>query len=184
MRRILKLNGLVFLPILLVTAGLLFAAETKPVIAVAGNVPKPGHYTLEQLRKLPVTKITARDHDGTDAEYEGVQVVEVLRSAGAPLGDTLRGKALATAVVVHAADGYQAVFSLAELDPAMTDRATLLAWSRNGEPLAASQGPIRLVVAGEKRQARWVRQVTAIEVISINRPAITNAAETSPVEKP
>src|ERR1700689_5352874 len=38
------------------------------------------------------------------------------------------------------------------------------------------KGPLRLVVPGEKRQSRWVRQVTAIEVVSLTRTAITNAA--------
>jgi DMSO/TMAO reductase YedYZ molybdopterin-dependent catalytic subunit len=92
------------------------------------------------------------------------------------LGEQLHGPALAKVVVIQAADRYQAVFSLAELDPGMTDRTNLLAWSRNKEPLSAAQGPLRLVVPGEKRQARWVRQVTAIEVVSLSRTAITNAA--------
>jgi len=154
----------------------LVAAEPEPVLTVTGDVPTPERYSLEQLQKLPAKKVTARDHDGTEAEYTGVAVEELLRRAGAPLGEKLRGPALAKAVVVHAADRYQAIFSLAELDSGMTDRATLLAWSRNNEPLTAAQGPLRLVVPGEKRQARWVRQVTAIEVVSLNRPAITNAA--------
>ncbi len=131
---------------------------------------------MEQLQKLPVVKVAVREHDGTDAEFAGITVAELLRRAGAPLGKQLRGPALAKVVVIHAADHYQAVFSLAELDPGMTDRITLLAWNRNNEPLSAAQGPLRLVVPGEKRQARWVRRVTAIEVVSLSRTGITNAA--------
>lgn len=159
---------------------LLLAAGLEPVLTVMGDVPTPEHYSLEQLQKLPVVKVTSRDHDGTEAEYTGVSVGELLRRAGAPLGEKLRGPALAKAVVVHAADRYQAAFSLAELDPGMNDRPVLLAWSRNNEPLTASQGPLRLIVPGDKRQARWVRQVTAIEIVSLNRPAITNAAMVPP----
>src|SRR5262245_46134278 len=105
----------------------LLAGDTKPVLAVRGEVSKRESYTLEQLQKLRIVKLTVRDHDGTEAEYVGVTVEEVLRRAGVPLGEHLRGPALAKAVVVHAADGYQAVFSLAELDDGMTDRITLLA---------------------------------------------------------
>ena len=41
----------------------------------------------------------------------------VLVRAGAPVGKNLRGNALATYVVAKAHDGYQVVYSLAELDP-------------------------------------------------------------------
>lgn len=177
MRRTIRQNWLVIVATLTVAAAVLFAAEPEPVVSVTGDVPKPESYSLEQLQKLHVVKVNARDHDGTDAEYTGVALDELLRRAGAPLGDRLRGAALTKAVVIHAADRYQAVFSLAELDPGMTDHTVLLAWSRNNAPLPPSQGPVRLVVPGEKRQPRWVRQVTAIEVVSLNRPAITNAAQ-------
>ena len=59
---------------------------------------------------------------------------------------------------------YRVVFSLAELATAFTDRVVLIADSRDGAALSAHEGPFRLVVPGEKREARWVRQVTAIDV--------------------
>jgi DMSO/TMAO reductase YedYZ molybdopterin-dependent catalytic subunit len=118
------------------------------------------------------------------AEYAGVPLEELLQRAGAPMGKQLHGRALDTAVVVHAADHYQAVFSLAELDSSIAAQPALLAWSRNGEPLPTSQGPLRLIAPADKRQARWVRQVTAIELVTINRPAITNAASASPPSNP
>ncbi len=154
----------------------IFAAGTNQVVAVCGDVPQPHSYTLAELQAMPVVKITVRDRDGTDAAYTGVSLQELLALSGAPAGDGVRGAALTKMVVVHAADGFQAGFSLAELDPSLTDRQVVLAWSRNDEPLASAQGPLRLVVPGDKRQARWVRRVTAIELVTLNRPAITNAA--------
>ena len=180
-RRTTSLHWLALVATLTVAASLLVATGPEPVLTVTGDVPNPERYSLEQLQKLRVMKVTARDHDGTEAEYTGVAVEELLRRAGAPIGEKLRGPALAKAVVVHAADRYQAVFSLAELDSGMNDRPTLLAWSRNNERLTAAQGPLRLVVPSDKRQARWVRQVTAIEVVSLDRPAITNAAMVPPL---
>lgn len=58
------------------------------------------------------------------------------------------------------------MFSLAELDPAMHDGLVLLADRRDGAALDAKQGPFRLVAAGDKRPARWVRQVVAIDVLA------------------
>jgi hypothetical protein len=69
---------------------------------------------------------------------------------------------------VEAADGYRAVFALLELDPAFTDAVVLVADRRDGLPLAAGEGPVRLVVAHEKPQARWARQVRALRVLQAN----------------
>jgi hypothetical protein len=67
-------------------------------------------------------------------------------------------------VMVSASDGYRVVFALAEFDPDFTDRIVILADRRDGHALAPSEGPFRLVVAEEKRHARWVREVTALDV--------------------
>jgi hypothetical protein len=88
----------------------------------------------------------------------------VLKAAGVQFGQDLRGPALATYLVVEAADGYRAVFALPELDPAFTDCIILLADRREGKPLGGTEGPLRVIVPGEKRHARWVRQVIALKV--------------------
>ena len=64
----------------------------------------------------------------------------------------------------EAADGYQAVFALPELDPAFNDRVIILADRFDGSPLTARDGSWQIVVVGEKRQARWVRQVVALTI--------------------
>ena len=67
-------------------------------------------------------------------------------------------------VVIEAVDGYRVVFSLAELDPALTDRIILVADSKDGQPLPSREGPFRIIVPGEKIPARWVRQVKTVTV--------------------
>jgi len=67
-------------------------------------------------------------------------------------------------VVVDADDGYRVVFSLSELDASFTDRVVLIANTRDGVSFGAGEGPYRLIVPGGKREARWVRQVTAIDI--------------------
>jgi len=97
-----------------------------------------------------------------------VPLHEILRRADVPQGESLRGEALALCVLVKAADGYKAVFALPELDPLFTDRQVLLAYRRNGVGLDAKAGPLRLVIPDEKRYGRWVRQVTALEIIRVS----------------
>jgi len=53
--------------------------------------------------------------------YEGVRLSDLLAKAGVPLGEKLRGRALASYTVVQASDGYSVVYSIAEIDPAMND---------------------------------------------------------------
>ena len=93
-------------------------------------------------------------------------MADVLARVGAPLGEALRGAALASYIVVEAADGYRVVLSLAEVDPALSPTAVLLADTVDGHPIGADDGPFRLVVEGDARPARSARQVTTITVRS------------------
>ncbi len=142
-----------------------WAAE--PVVAVSGEVQTPLKLTLADLKALPITKLRATDHDGRAAEYEGVALSEILRKAGVPQGETLRGGALQLCLLVKAADGYKVVFSLAELDPLSTNKQTILAFRRDGTDLGVETGPFRVIVSDEKRQSRWVRKVTELDVVRV-----------------
>ena len=133
-------------------------------IRISGMVAHPVNLSKADLSALKKASVTVSDEHGTQAVYAGVPLVQLLARAGAPLGKELRGQKLKLYVVVKAADGYEAVFALAELDPEFTDKVVLLADQRDGSPLSAQEGPFRIVIPGEKRHARWVRQVTVLEV--------------------
>lgn len=100
-----------------------------------------------------------------DAAGDDVLIGEVLKRAGATLGSELSGPALASYVVVSAADGYRVVFSLAEADAALTGSRLLVADTANGEPLGEKQGPMRLVAPHDTRAARSARMLRRIEVL-------------------
>ena len=138
--------------------------EAKTLLQVVGHVAQPLSLSEDQLAKLPRQTVRAKGHDGVEAQFEGVPVIEILAKAGVPTGQALRGPALAHYVVVEAADGYRATFAVAELDPSFTDRVTLLADHRDGKPLSAQSGPLQIIVPGEKKHARWVRQVITLKV--------------------
>src|SRR5258705_8737833 len=89
-------------------------------LVVKGAVAHPLTLTRADLAAMPRTKMTVTDpHSKARNTYEGVLLAEILRKAGVPQGEHLRGKALATSVVVDAADGYRVVYAIAELDPAI-----------------------------------------------------------------
>ena len=106
----------------------------------------------------------AKDHDGKEYNYEGVAVIDILQKAGVKFGEALRGKALTTYLLVEAFDGYQAVYSLPELDSSANERLILLADKQDGAAFPANVGPLKIIVPGDKTHARWVRQVKSFSI--------------------
>ena len=109
-------------------------------IRIAGIVAHPLILNESDLSALTKASVTVSDDRGAKAVYAGTPVAELLKRAGAPLGTELRGPRMKLYVVVKAADGYEAVFALAELDPAFADRIVLLADRRDGQPLSVQEG--------------------------------------------
>jgi hypothetical protein len=140
------------------------AFSGSPSIAVAGEDGKTVRFDQAALARLPQHTVHAEAH-GKSVECTGANLIDVLGAVGAASGEALRGKHLALYARISAADGYRAVFALAELDPGFRNDVPIVTASCDGKALEAKDGPFRLVVPGEKRPARWVRQVTAIDLL-------------------
>jgi DMSO/TMAO reductase YedYZ molybdopterin-dependent catalytic subunit len=159
-----------------VVIGVIAAAAQTPApdsaaLVVKGAVKQELRLTLAELKAMPRTKATAKDHDGATHEYEGAALQAVLAKAGAPQGGDLRGKNMTLCVVAEARDGYRAVFSLAEMDGDFAGEQIIVVDTVDGKPLGAEQGPLRLVVPGDKRQARWVRMLKQIVICKVPEAA-------------
>jgi DMSO/TMAO reductase YedYZ molybdopterin-dependent catalytic subunit len=141
-------------------------AQTTALV-VRGLDGKDRTISSSDLTRLTRHDTTVSAHH-VSGRYSGVALTDVLALGGGPPSDSSRGRALTTYVLVEAADGYRVIFSLAELDGGFTDRVVLLADRVNGQPLPASEGPFRLIVPGEKRPARWARQVVRISLGRVN----------------
>lgn len=139
------------------------AQQKSASIRIDGLVDKPGIFDAKSFAGLKRITVKADDH-GEPAVYEGVSLTEVLALAGAPVGDRMRGAQLSMVVVARAADDYMVSYSLAELDPGFTDRVVILADRRDGKPLAENAAPFQIVVPGEKKHGRWIRQVLSLTV--------------------
>jgi len=145
-------------------------AQTPPAsIVVNGAVEKPLQLNQEALAKMPRRTVQANNHDGKPSSYEGVELREILQRAGVPSGKELKGKWLASYVLVEAADNYQVVFALPELDSLFTDRVILLADVCDGKPLPEKNGTFQIIVPNENRHARWVRQVKSLTIVHAGR---------------
>jgi DMSO/TMAO reductase YedYZ molybdopterin-dependent catalytic subunit len=152
----------------LMSAGLLAAQDAQLAVQVTGAVKQALTLSADDLAKMPRASVKTTS-SGVETVYEGVWLHDVLKKAGVPQGGELRGKALASYLIAEAQDGYQVVFSLAELDPAFIDNEILLADTANGKPLFGAQGRFRLVVPKDKPGARSIRMLTKLEVVQVRK---------------
>jgi DMSO/TMAO reductase YedYZ molybdopterin-dependent catalytic subunit len=159
----------------LLYASLVWAQPARPSVApptgtlvISGDVAKPMTLTPAELKTLPRKTVTLQE-DGRPVSYEGVLVGELLKRAGAAAGSDLRGGAVAVYVVATGNDGYQAVYSVAELDAVFTNSEIIVADSVDGKPLFDYQGPFRLVAPKDTRGARSVRMLEKLEVVRLRK---------------
>ncbi|UPG96277.1 molybdopterin-dependent oxidoreductase [Luteibacter aegosomatissinici] len=145
-------------------AGLLMAGGASAADAVHYTAPGKAPVDLDTA-SLARTEVKAGAHGDAPTAWQGVDLIDVLRAQGAPVGKDLRGKALSDFVRITAADGYQVIFSLGELDPDFGGRKVVLVDKHEGKPLDAKDGPYRIVVPDDSRPARWIHSVTAIELV-------------------
>ena len=149
----------------LVVAAFCTLLAARPALAqrTIGVTGPDGQVTIVNLAEFPRQTVITGDR-GRKATFEGVALRDVLAKAGVALGEALRGKALSRAIIVTGTDGYQVIYAIAEVDAAFTDQIIRLADRRDGGPMLPDTGPVQLVAPLGKRPARWVRQVTKIEV--------------------
>ena len=139
-------------------------AQAQTVLTITGEVTKPLTLQAADLKAMTHTTVTAKDRDGKEHSYSGIPLADLLKQAGATMGGELRGKNLTKCLLVKAADAYEVLFALPEIDPDFTAQTILLADSVDGAPLPQGIGPYRIVVPGEKKPARWIREVKSMEV--------------------
>lgn len=162
------------------SSGIAFAQQAHPAasesarpttgpsaLLVAGAVGQDLKLSLADLKALPRKSVSTKGHDDVMHQYDGVPIGALLAKAGVPQGSALRGKSMGLAVVAEGSDGYRAIFSLAELDEDFAGEAVLIVDSTDGQELGPYQGPLRLVVPGDKRQGRWVRMLKSITLVNL-----------------
>lgn len=146
------------------TAGIQQQMQLKQV-AVALKITygkKHSEWTPQSLAPLPhVTVNVYNEHAKANQTYSGVPLIALLNPLGVP--DKPHGKDFRLYLIAEGSDGYQVVYSVAEVTPDVHDATVLVADSMNGKPVG-DNGLLQLVATGEKRPARWVRNLVAIRV--------------------
>ena len=140
------------------------AQSKDALLLTADGNHAPVSISPADFRALPHVNITVHNaHADADETYSGVPLAALLAKLDAPLGEHLRGKALASYIVASGSDGYSVVRSIAEADPSFHGGEILVADTRDGQPLGKN-GPFQLIVSEDKRPARWVHNLVSISL--------------------
>lgn len=135
------------------------------LLRVEGDAVRRVDITPQSFARLERASVEVSGRDGGKVVFEGVRLRDVLRAADVPpAGGAMRGTWQDWTVHVRAPDGYAAAFALAELVEDAANEVALVADKKDGKPLPAGEGPMRLVVPGDKRPLRWVKNAAVIEV--------------------
>jgi hypothetical protein len=125
---------------------------------------KSAEWTPATLAALPHQTVTVfNEHAKTNQTYSGVALIDLLKPLGVP--DKPHGEDLRLYLVAEGSDRYGAVYAVAEANPDVHDGTVIVADAMDGKPLT-DDGPLKLIAAGDKRPARWVRNLVAIRVLT------------------
>ncbi|WP_421994342.1 hypothetical protein [Roseococcus sp.] len=115
------------------------------------------------LAALP-TATSSVERNGARVTYTGPLLWQVLAAGGAAPEYALAAR---LALLVTASDGYTTVLSLGEIAPELGNRPVLLGLSADDASIRSFP---RLVVPGERRGARGVRDVARLTVLPVRTP--------------
>jgi hypothetical protein len=134
-------------------------------LTLSGELKSPVKITPKEFASFPRSTVMGIDHDGKQNEYAGVSLYYLLVKGGAPVGDSIHGKNLLLYLQAEALDGYKVVYALPEIDTLFTNRTILVADKKNGSALDEKEGPLQIIVPGEKKHSRWMRQLISLRVL-------------------
>ena len=136
----------------------------KPVLSLGGKLQHPQQFDLDRLRALPSQQVQVSfqsERGAQEMRFTGVSLWALLGEAGG-LADSEKGAALHHTIKISAKDDYWVVISTGEIAPDFGGKPAMVAYQRDDEAPGASG--FRLVMPGDKRGGRFVRDVVAIDV--------------------
>jgi hypothetical protein len=128
-----------------------FGYSFSPLL-ISGQVADPGIYNLPTTTPVTTESVTytAAGVPVSDT-YTGTTLWNLLADAGGATTTTAKNDILSKYVIATGSDGYQAVFSLGEIDPMFGNQPVLVAYSDTAGQLGpkGSDGLARMVVPGD-----------------------------------
>ena len=149
-----------------------FHYSFSPVL-VLGDVADPGLYNLPTTTPAIVESVTYKAAGVPVSDtYTVTTLWNLLAEAGGVTTSTAKNDILSKYVIATGSDGYQAAFSLGEIDPVFGNQSVLVAYADTAGQLGpqGSDGLARIVVPGDLAGGRYVSDLVNLQVASLPAP--------------
>lgn len=138
-------------------------ASTELKLTVDGTTTT---LSLADLAALPQRTVTVHnEHTKADESYTGVALGDLLAKHRFAVGQQTHRRMLRSYIKAEGTDKYWVLYSVTEIEPSEHNAEVIVATSMNGKPLG-DDGQIKLVASADKKPQRWVRNLTAITLVS------------------
>jgi hypothetical protein len=152
-----------------------FGYSLSPIL-ISGQVADPGIYNLPTTTPVSTESVTYQAAGVPVSDtYTGTTLWNVLADAGGVTTTASKNDILSKYVIATGSDGYQAVFSLGEIDPMFGNQPVLVAYADTAGQLGpnASDGLARVVVPGDIAGGRYVSDLVSLQVGTLPEPGPT-----------
>ena len=138
-------------------------SNTLAVIAAG----KTATLTVADLQAMPQrTLVVHNGHSNVDESYTGVGLSDLLAKYGLTLDNGGAKQVYHSYVRAEGTDHYFVLFSATELEDKVHTGDAIVALTVDGKPLA-EDGKFKMVLAGEKRPARWVTNLASLSIVTV-----------------
>ena len=128
---------------------------------------KTSTVTLDDLAAMPQKNVTIHnEHTKKDESYTGVALGDLLAKYGFAVGQPTRRKMLHSYIVAEGTDQYWVLYSATEVENSEHAADVIVATSTDGKPLG-EDGKLKLVASADKKPQRWVRNLSAIRLVTV-----------------
>ncbi len=124
-------------------------------------------FTAADLKAMPQKTVKVHNaHANADESYSGIPLGDLLAKAGFAADKTTQKKMLHSVVRVEGTDKYWVLYSLTEVEGSEHVGDVIVATSMNDKDLGAD-GELKLVSTEDKKPQRWVRNLTAVTLKTV-----------------
>lgn len=139
------------------------ALSTELQLMIDGKIST---VTLAELATLPQKTVTVHNpHTQKDETYTGAILGDLLAKHGFAVGQATHRTMLHSYIAAEGTDGYWVLYSVTEIEPSEHSADVIVATSMDGHPLG-EDGQLKLIASGDKKPQRWVRNLSAIRLVS------------------
>jgi hypothetical protein len=123
--------------------------------------------TVAELAAMPQKTVNVHnEHTKADETYSGVALGDLLAKCGFAVGQQTHRKLLRSYVRAEGTDKYWVLYSAIEVEGSEHTADVIVATSMNGKPLG-DDGQLKLIDNADKKPQRWVRNLAAITLVTI-----------------